>query len=147
MKEETELIPEKAFKNALVKSNRMKIPDEYIKWPNIKHYIYIYIYKNMYMCIHIHEMKGSGLNVQSIFSLHLCRCKRERGTWGGSGRLTVVSTSSQGLAAGTQGLQWLRLRQSLQSPHLCKTHTVFLTKKYIYILKNCIEKPETNQTP
>lgn len=43
MKEETELIPEKAFKNALVKSNRMKIPDEYIKWPNIKHYIYILI--------------------------------------------------------------------------------------------------------
>ena len=48
MKEETELIPEKAVKNALVKSNRMKIPAEYIKWPNIKHYIYIYKYVYVY---------------------------------------------------------------------------------------------------
>lgn len=36
MKEETGLIQENMFKNALVKSNRMKILDEYFKWPNIK---------------------------------------------------------------------------------------------------------------
>lgn len=49
MKEETELIPEKAFKNALVESNRMKRPDAYFKCPNIKYCIYMRVYVYTFM--------------------------------------------------------------------------------------------------